>query len=396
MKDDRNQLGAITRRSLLARAGLAAAGVAAAGSGARWLGSPAAAEADARWLVPAEDGPHARTWMAWPSSASIWGRQLRGVQADVARVAREIARYEPVVMCAANGVAAASARHACGPSVSVISSIPVNDCWIRDSGPVFRTSAPGDLDAISLNFNGWGSKQAVGKDRDVARRVAARVRVDVTRSTVVGEGGGVEHDGDGTLMATESCWVNANRNPGRTRAQIESELLSLYGAAKMIWVSKGVRAQDITDGHIDSAARFVRPGVVMVQLPPAYRTDVWAADARAQHRALLKATDARGRRLKVLTVEGPDTLPRWPRNRWDTFLDSYVNWAVTNGAVITAQFGDHKKDAAAKAAIAAAFPRRVVVQLNVDHLHGNGGGGIHCITQQEPRRPILPSVRGVQ
>ncbi len=96
------------------------------------------------------------------------------------------------------------------------------------------------------------------------------------------------------------------------------------------------------------------------------------------------ATDARGRRLQVLTIEGPDTLPRWPESRWDTFLDSYVNWAVTNKTVITTQFGDTAKDAAAKAAIAAAFPGRTVVQLNLDNLYGEGGGGIHCITQQEP------------
>lgn len=374
----------ISRRSLLARTGLAAAGLAVAGSGCTGPAAPAVPQTAPGWRVPGEDGPHRRTWMAWPSSTSIWGRALDGVQDDVAAVAKAIARFEPVVMCAVNGRAAGSARRKCGSAVTVISSIPVDDCWMRDSGPVFRNDRDGGRDAIGLNFNAWGAKQSYRRDRHVAERVAERAHVRLARTSIVGEGGGVEHDGDGTLMATESCWVNPNRNPGKSRSQIESELLSLYGATKMIWASRGVRGEDITDGHIDSTARFVRPGVVMVQLPPAYRTDVFATDARAQHHALRSATDARGRRLRVLTLEGPDTLPRWPRHRWDTFLDSYVNWAVTNGPVITAQFGDAAKDAAAKAAIAAAFPGKPVVQLDVDRLHGEGGGGIHCITQQEP------------
>lgn len=383
---ERSGPGHLTRRALLAGAGLTAAGLAAGCSGLTKLGSARPADASTLW-VPSEDVRHKRTWMAWPSSRSIWGKPpslLGRIQDDVAKCAREIAKHEPVVMCATSQAAAAVARSKCGSTVTVISSIPVNDCWMRDSGPVFRTDGAGGRDAIGLNFNAWGSKQAFGKDRYVAQQVAVNAEVGITKARLVGEGGGVEADGDGTLLATESCWVTSNRNPGKTKAQIEAELLSRYGATKMIWVSKGIKGQDITDDHVDSTSRFVRPGVVMVQLPPGYRTDAYSNDARDQYETLLHATDARGRRLRVLTVEGPDTLPRWPRRLWDTFLDSYVNWALTNGAVISAQFGDSAKDAAAKAAIAAAFPGRTVVQLDLDNLHGEGGGGIHCITQQEP------------
>ncbi len=200
----------------------------------------------------------------------------------------------------------------------------------------------------------------------------------------MGEGGGIEYDGDGTLMATESCWVNANRNPGKTKAQIETELLSTFGATKMIWVSPGIKGRDITDDHIDATSRFVRPGVVIVLVPPASRTDVWARDARAQLTTLQRATDAKGRRLQVIPIEGPDTLPRWPKSRWDSFVDSYVNWVVTSSAVVTVQFGDTAKDAAANSAIAGAFPGKDIVQLNLDQLLGEGGGGAHCVTMQEP------------
>jgi agmatine deiminase len=369
----------------LARAGLTAAGLAAAGTFIDVLGTSTSASA-ATWWVPGEEVAHKRTWMAWPSSKSIWGNALlTKIQNDIATLAKEIANYEPVIMCADGSAAATTARTKCGSNVTVISTIPINDCWMRDTGPLFRTNGAGGRDAIGLNFSGWGGKQANGKDKYVAERVAAYAAVaPFTKATVVGEGGGVEYDGDGTLIATESCWVNSNRNPGKTKPQIETELLNKFGATKVIWASAGIKGQDITDDHVDSTSRFVRPGVVMVQLAPASRTDIWAQDALAQFNTLSNSTDAKGRRLQVLTVEGPDSLPRWPQTRWDTFLDSYVNWAVTNTSVITVQFGDTAKDSAAKAAIQAAFPGKTVVQLNLDQLHGEGGGGAHCVTMQEP------------
>jgi len=332
----------------------------------------------ATFRVPLEDVPHKRTWMAWPSSWDIWGNWLGGVQNDVALVARTIARYEPVIMCATSDAAASAARRKCGATVKVISSIPVNDCWMRDSGPVFRRTRNGARDAIGLNFNGWGGKQTVTKDKDVAERVAARARVPFREVNFVGEGGAIESDGHGTVMATESSLVNANRNPGMTKAHIEAAVLAAYGASKMIWVP-GIRGKDITDDHIDATSRFVRPGVVMVQVPPAWRKDIWADDARQQLGILSNATDAKGRRLEVIEMAGPDTV----RPNSPDFVDSYVNFALTNGAVITAQFGDEAKDAACRETLTVAFSGRKVEQLNLDRLH-LGGGGVHCITQQEP------------
>lgn len=371
---------AISRRALLIGGGA----VVIAGATAGWLGARPPKRAVGPW-VPGEYVAHRRTWMAWPSSTAIWGRRLLpGIQADVAKLARRIADDEPVVMCADGAGAAAVATSACGPRVTVIDSIPVNDCWMRDTGPLFRFDGAGGRDAIGLNFDGWGDDQIHGKDGRVAARVARRAGVrSFRRAAVVGEGGGVECDGDGTLIATASCWVERHRNAGLSRAEIEAALLDAFGATRMIWCP-GIRRRDITDDHIDATSRFVEPGVVMVQLPPAGRHDVWAENARRQHEILAAATDARGRRLRVLTVEGPDELPRWPRRRWGTFVDSYVNWALTNRSVVTTQFGDAAKDAAARDAIGAAFPDRTVVQLNLDHLYGEGGGGAHCVTMQEP------------
>ncbi|MFE2992231.1 agmatine/peptidylarginine deiminase [Streptomyces sp. NPDC059262] len=383
---DGNSAG-ISRRTLLARTGAAAAALAVGPV----LGGIQPARAAGSWRVPGEESLHKRTWMAWPSSSTIWGSTLSMVQADIAKLAQAIATYEPVTMCADGSTAASQASTMCGPTVTVISSIPVSDCWMRDTGPMFRTDGAGALDTFGLNFNAWGENatsfygipaSAYDKDRTVAQQVAAYAGASFAKADVVGEGGGVEYDGDGTLMVTESCWVNDNRNPGKTRDQIEAELLARFGASKMIWLP-GVTGKDVTDGHIDGTARYIKPGVVMVQLGGAVRQDVWTANAQAIHDVLVNATDARGRQLQVLTIEGPDSLPRIPAGQQSTFLSSYMNWAVTNQAVITTQFGDTAKDEAARTAIAAAYGRPVV-QLNLDNLYGKGGGGAHCVTMQEP------------
>ncbi|MFJ1704847.1 agmatine/peptidylarginine deiminase [Kitasatospora sp. NPDC088346] len=379
-------LGALTsRRSVLGAAGLGAAGIAL---GAQTLAATAATAATAaptgpgpgggRPWVPADDVPHARTWMSWPSRKSVWGRQLSGVQEDIALIARTVAQYEPVVMCVPDEYSARQARGRCGTAVEVTTAIPTDDLWMRDIAPVFRRDGHGGLDAVGLNFNGWGNKQVHYDDARVAELVARRRGLRLTHADLVGEGGAVETDGDGTVMATESSLVNKNRNRGMSRDEIEDAVLDAYGADRMIWLP-GVRGEDITDDHVDVTSRFVRPGVVMVQLPPQDRDDAWARDAREQFAVLSRATDARGRRLQVIRVDGPDTV----RSRNSTFVDSYLNFHLVNGAVITAQFGDRAKDEAAARTLAAAFPGRAVVQLDVDRLMG-GGGGIHCSTMHEP------------
>ncbi|MFJ9777624.1 agmatine/peptidylarginine deiminase [Kitasatospora sp. NPDC101157] len=334
--------------------------------------------AEAYPWVPADDVPHARTWMSWPSRRGVWGLRLGGVQEDIALIARTVAQFEPVVMCAPDDRTADKARARCGPAVEVITAIPTDDLWMRDTAPVFRRDGYGGLEAVVLNFNGWGNKQVHHDDARVAERLATHRGLRHSFADFVGEGGAIETDGDGTVMATESSLVNKNRNRGMSRDEIEDAVLEAYGADRMIWLP-GIKGRDITDDHIDVTSRFVRPGVVMVQLPPADRTDEWARDAREQFAILSAATDARGRRLHVVVVHGPDTV----RSRSSEFVDSYLNFHLVNGGVITARFGDACKDTAARDTLAAAFPGREVVQLDVDRLMA-GGGGIHCSTMHEP------------
>lgn len=330
-----------------------------------------------RAVVPLESDAHRRTWMAWPSSSEIWGGVLPGIQEDIALIASTVARFEPVVMCA-NPREVQHASTMCGSRVEVIGDVPVDDCWMRDSGPIFRVDGAGALSTVGLNFNGWGERQVHARDARVAELVAGREELPFTAADLVAEGGAVETDGDGTLMATESSVINDNRNPGRSKAELDAALCDAYGADDVLWVP-GLRDRDITDDHIDATSRLIRPGVVMVQVPPEARTDVWAEDARQQREILSQARDARGRRLEVMALHGPTTV----RSDSPDFLDSYANFYTANGAVITAEFGDAAADRAAAGVLADAFPGRQVVQMNVDHLHG-GGGGIHCVTQQEP------------
>ncbi|MFF4387387.1 agmatine/peptidylarginine deiminase [Streptomyces sp. NPDC001552] len=368
------------RRRFLAAAGLTAAAAALAATEGR-AGAAAAIRPAAAGVfrVPIEDVRHTRTWMAWPDSTSIWGNTLSGVQQDIALIARTIAKYEPVYICANSG-SAAKARSMCGSTVTVISTIPVDDCWMRDTGPVFRTNGSGGLDAVGLNFNGWGKKQAHSRDNLVAGRIASYVGVPFTAAALVGEGGAIEQDGAGTLMATRSSLVNKNRNPNKTEAQIEAAALAAYGASKVIWFD-GVKGQDITDDHVDATSRFLTPGRAAVQMPLASDNDVYAKDARQQYQILSASTAADGTRMAVDQIQGPDY--NKIRSSNPDFLASYANYYLCNGAVISAHFGDTRADTAAKATLARLYPGRTIEQLNIDRL-GTGGGGIHCVTQQQP------------
>ncbi|MFB7666336.1 agmatine/peptidylarginine deiminase [Kitasatospora sp. NPDC056138] len=394
------------RRNFLAAAGLAAAGTAWAGQGVATAAGRPAADAAGRtaagtagrtaagaFAVPVDTVPHTRTWMAWPDDPAIWtGRRggRRGgttpsvaqIQADIALVANTIAKYEPVHLCA-NPAAAAAARRACpGGNVTVITTVPVNDCWMRDSGPVFRTDGLGGLDAIGLNFNGWGGNQTYTNDGKVAARVAALVGVPFTAAGLVAEGGAIETDGAGTLMATRSSVLVSNRNPGMSQTQAENAMKAAYGASKVIWFT-GVAGQDITGDHVDATSRFLAPGQGLVQQPNATDdpSDVWTKDELSQYSVLSSATDARGVRIQAVKLGGPDYYTI--RQSDPAFVGSYANYYLCNGAVIAAQFGDARADAAAKAKLQSLFPGRVVEQLNIDHI-GLGGGGIHCVTQPQP------------
>jgi agmatine deiminase len=317
--------------------------------------------------------------MAWPARADIWGNMLPGVRADVALVARSIAGFEPVALIARPDQAREAAS-ACGKDVEIVPLVN-DDLWMRDMGPVFLADGRGGLAGLDMNFNGWGNKQAHQNDARVAREVLALLGVPRFAAPFVAEGGALEVDGHGTALATESSIINPNRNPGKSKARLTAEIGSYLGISEMIWVP-GLKGHDITDDHIDALARFVRPADVVVDQPADVRaTDAWAVSERQALRILTQSTDAAGRTLTCHVLRESATIPRHENPA--LFVNVYVNWYVCNGAVLVPRFGDLAADDAARSLVGALYPGRQVVQLTINSL-AEGGGGIHCVTQQQP------------
>jgi len=329
--------------------------------------------------MPLESDPHSRTFMQWPALQSIHGGReiLNDVHEKIALIANNIVQFEPVVMLARPG----QIENARSQLKNNIETWPIetDDLWARDSGPTFVVNEEGELAVSELNFNGWGNKQIHGNDSRIARRIAEKFNLAVFDNGIVGEGGGIEVDGNGTALAHESCWINRNRNSG-SREEVGRQLLNAVGAEKMIW-APGVKGADITDYHIDALARFVKPGQVVIQLPEKIDPrDPWSASAYGTYDILKLARDAQGNKLEIVVIPEPVNI----RSGQDDFVSSYVNYYVCNGAVITAEFGDDKADVEAKHILSQLYPGREVVSLNVDAI-GEAGGGIHCSTQQQPR-----------
>ncbi|WP_218239994.1 agmatine deiminase family protein [Comamonas fluminis] len=348
----------------------------AAGSSAGMHGLPALA-AD-NWRMPDEGERHASTWMAFGANDDVWGKRLRsGAQANLARIAQTIASVEPVHMLVNEQDYELAAR-LCGSRVQLIVQ-PIDDLWMRDTGPVFVKGAGEALAGVNFNFNGWGQKQDCEDDAQVARFVAGRAGVPSLKSSLVLEGGGIEVDGRGTAIITESCVLNANRNPGLSKEACEKELRRVLGIEKVIWLP-GIAGQDITDGHTDFYARFCAPGVVVAGFESDSSSPEYAV-TRRHLEILRKATDARGLALKVVTMPGPKHVRPEYENK--DFAAGYINFYVCNGAVLCPEFGDAQSDRNTKAILREQFPNRDIVQLNIDAIAA-GGGGIHCTTQQQP------------
>jgi len=328
---------------------------------------------------PAEWEPHRRTWMCWPARAECFGgadRILRAKQA-YARVARAISAFEPVTM-ATRPQEAAEGRLATGGKVEIL-EMGIDDSWARDIGPVFLKNGRGRLSGVQWIFNAWGQKyHPYANDATFARRVSELIGAGVYNAPLVCEGGALNADGEGTVLTTEQCLLNPNRNPGRTRRDVEELLKHYLGARKIIWLGSGFSDVE-TDGHVDNIACFASPGRVILGMPVA-KSHPDYAPVQAAHRLLKSATDAQGRALEIIALPQP----KKQRQSWSGRLlaMSYVNLYLANGAVIMPAFGD-PNDEAARTILAQCFPGRDIMQIDALDIV-QGGGGIHCITQQEP------------
>jgi len=338
------------------------------------------------WLMPAEWAPHAATWMVWPHNQALWesgwGVTLADVQVDFARVANAIARFEPVKMIV-DPSAVARAQALCGGNIELIVQA-VNDSWCRDSGPSFVCHPQLGLAGVSWRFNAWGGKSAHDLDESLARRLLKDLGLGCFGTPLSNEGGAIHVDGEGTLITTESVLLNPNRNPGMGKAEMEEIFARLLGIKKTIWLpgDPDYVTGDMTDGHVDGVCAFARPGVLLVDATRD-QGSVYAEVVRENRRALELATDAQGRKFELIELyEATDAVD----TEAEVFCASYTNFYIANGAIIMPAYGI-EADKEAAAVLAQAFPGREVVPVQINHL-AHGGGGVHCITQQQPAWPL--------
>lgn len=348
--------------------------------------------------MPAEWEPHAGTWMLWPERADNWRDNAAPAQRAFTAVAAAIAKSELVTMGVSAGqFEAARAMLPAGVRVVEISS---NDAWMRDVGPTFVVDGRKRVRGVDWMFNAWGGKAGGAYadwalDDQVAAKVLEIESCQRYRAPFILEGGSVHSDGQGTLLTTEECLLDPNRNPALRRGQIESLLQRYLGVREIIWLDRGV-FNDETDGHVDNLCCFVRPGEVALTWcddPDDPQYDI----SRAALEVLVKARDARGRRLRIHKLLQPGPLymneseaagiepsPDCRRRRaGERLAGSYVNFYIANRHIVMPLL-DAKTDRAARATLAKLFPRRKVLGVPSREIL-LGGGNIHCITQQQPR-----------
>jgi agmatine deiminase len=307
--------------------------------------------------MPAEWEPHARCFMGWPGRDQVPERLIAELRIEHGAIARALSRFEPVLMLAHPGYGRQAAA-ACGPDVEVL-EVPLGTAWMRDAGPIFARR-DGEVVAVDFAFNSWGATLPPYRG-SVGDRICRRLNIPREPVALVLEGGSIAVDGAGTLIALEPTILDDDRNPGVARDQFEQAFRDHLGAARTVWLPEGV-PKDKTGGHADNVVAFVAPGRVLCQTTP------------PGNRALLEEAG-----LEVIDFDLPTDPVR------------YLNFYVGNGCVIV-PLADSSSDREALARIGEHFPDREIVGVPGLAL-ARGGGGVHCITQQQPLVQAIPAVR---
>ena len=332
------------------------------------------------YRMPAEYAPHERCLIAWPTrTRDYWADHYMLAQHTYAAVARAIARFEPVTMIARPGEGA-EARSYCGSDRIEVIEFPLDDSWIRDSGPDFVRRPNGERAVADFAFNSWGGRYLpYDEDARIGERLAEHFGVKRYATPMVLEGGSITVDGEGTLITTESCLLHSSRNPGLTKAEIEQELKDFLGVEKVIWLVSGLGLEEDpdTDGHVDGVAAYIGPARVLLHMVRDPRHPDYAN--LTENRRRLETTDALGRPLEVVELD----LRSAPVSvGGKDIVETYVNFYQANGAVVVPTAGN-ADDLPALERLREIFSDREVVGVPAPVV-AYGGGGIHCITQQVP------------
>lgn len=322
--------------------------------------------------MPAEWAPHEMTLVAWPQRDETWrGTTIEEARDSHIEVIAAISEFEPVLVVADPSQAESAGNRLPGGNVEVL-GIPIDDSWLRDSGPIIVTGG-GKRAGVDFVFNSWGeSFLPYDKDAAVASLVLDHLGIERIPSDLVLEGGSIAVNGEGTLVTTEQCLLDPSRNPGMNKESIASELSSRLGLSEIVWLDRGLVEDGDTDGHVDNICAFIDPGKVLLQSAPEGDPNFGNAQ-----RNLQLLTDAG---IEVVEL---DLLPRIERDG-EPIVVPYTNFYIANGALIVPVSGaDPDMDAQALELLGRLYPEREAIGIDGRTL-ALGGGGIHCITQQIP------------
>jgi len=330
------------------------------------------------WKMPPEWSEHSRTWMAWPSNGYTLGESE--MEADKARkawasVANAIVEFEPVTMlCESSDLEIAKSYL---DARVEISEAKLDDAWMRDIGPTFVKNESGKLGAVNWIFNGWGAQAWATwqKDSKIAGHIAELTKAEILDSRLINEGGGIHVNGNGVVLLTETVQLGEGRNSDWRKEEVEKEIHSKLGTNSAIWIKRGLTRdydQFGTRGHIDIVACFADDKTILFhkQENPNHPDYEISLEVEATLRA---AGD-----FKLVPVAAPKVL-----TDSDGVVDySYINHYVVNGGVILCSFDD-ENDQRAVQTLRNVYPGRKIVMVDARALFSRGGG-IHCITQQQP------------
>lgn len=325
--------------------------------------------------IPHETAAQAAIHTCWPADADLWEENLEPARAEFAAFCALMAQGgQPLVIHAATAEAETSARAAMGDGVKILRN-PYGDVWARDTGPVFAVEGS-KLLAIRFRFNGWGGKYALDGDQQIGLAIAAAAGAQLREVDLVCEGGALEFDGEGSVITTRQCLLNANRNPSLSETQVEDRLKEALGLEKVIWLDEGLIG-DHTDGHVDNIARFIAPGIVACQ-EASGRDDPNAKIYEAIARQLESATDAKGRKLKIVRVPSPGLVAD---EEGEPKAASHMNWVIGPKNVVVPAYNGQAE--AAVTALKPYFAGRALAASPSLHIL-SGGGAFHCVTCNQP------------
>jgi len=337
-----------------------------------------------KYYMPAEWYPHKCCWMQWPynnpnhngyGAIPSWSHfDFEKGRLAWANVANSIVKFEQVKMIT-HPDEIRKAKKLLDSKIEII-EFKIDDCWARDSGAIFLLNDKNMLGGIDWEFNGWGKFKPYDSDNKIAKFMIENSSAAYFKNQMILEGGSIHVDGEGTLLTTEQCLLNKNRNPKLSKKEIENNLKEYLNINKIIWLKNGT--DEGTDGHVDNIACFVKPGTIL-SLSCKDKNDPFYEKINENLEILKTSTDSKGRRLNIIELEM--SYKRLIPN--DDEPSSYINFYIANNGIVMPSFEDEKADYNAKTIVQSIFPDRKIISINGIDI-SMGGGNVHCITQQQP------------